>query len=381
MCSNTSNGQHEVIELLADLVSIDSVNPDFDINGAGEENIVEFVSSWCEANGLNYQRVGTSRPSVIIESKTTQQDAPTLLLCGHLDTVGTAGMTDPLLPRIEGDRMYGRGTYDMKGGIAAMMIATRNCADIDGVNVMCVLVADEEYASVGMETVLPQLKADFAVFTEPTELEVGIAHRGFVWLEVNVHGIAAHGSRPELGADAIMKSGHILVALDAVDSELRKHKHPLLGPGNLHVGTIRGGQEEATIPDQCTIVLERRTLPGESDEQILNEVSKAVQDAIADIPGITSDVKIVLSRAPFEADSEYLADAIVSSAQTITGKSPKKIGASYWAESALTAPKGISTVLFGPTGEGAHADIEWVSCESVVQLSEILTDTAIQISR
>src|SRR4051812_35586895 len=222
-----------VVELLDQLVRIDSVNPSLVAGAAGEAEIARFVASWADRAGLRVRTVGKN---VIVRSR-GGGSGRRLLLCGHLDTVGFGGMTDPLVPRIEGDRMYGRGTYDMKAGLAAALIA---CQQSTG-DVTVAAVADEEYASEGIQEVLPYVQADAAIVCEPTELAVGTAHKGFVWSEIEILGRAAHGSRPHLGVDAILGAGPVLVALAGLDRELRGRTHPLLGSGNVHGSLITGG--------------------------------------------------------------------------------------------------------------------------------------------
>jgi acetylornithine deacetylase len=267
-----------VLDLLDALVRIDSVNPALDAAGAGEAEIAAFVAEWGRRAGLRVEEVaGTSGRASVIMRGGRDAGGRRLLLCGHLDTVSLAGARDGLTPRVEGDRLYARGAYDMKAGLAAALTACRDAslAGIDG-EVILAAVADEEHASLGIQDVLARLDRaaiDAAVVTEPTERQVGTAHRGFVWTEVTVTGIAAHGSRPHLGADAILAAGHYLVAFDALDQELRSRPHPFLGPGNLHASLIAGGTGESTIPDRCVFTVERRTLPGETPERVEADVA------------------------------------------------------------------------------------------------------------
>lgn len=233
-----------VLDLLDALVRIDSVNPGLDPGGAGEAQIAAFVAKWGRSVGLRVEEVeGTpGRPSVILRGG-RDAGGRRLLLCGHLDTVSLTGARDALTPRVADDRLYARGAYDMKAGLAAALTACRDAvrAGIDG-EVIVAAVADEEHASLGIQEVLARFDPadiDAAVVTEPTERKVGTSHRGFVWTEVTVTGVAAHGSRPHLGADAILRAGHYLVAFDALDQELRGRGHPFLGSGNLRISDSR----------------------------------------------------------------------------------------------------------------------------------------------
>ncbi|HEY3200680.1 MAG TPA: M20/M25/M40 family metallo-hydrolase, partial [Actinomycetes bacterium] len=294
-----------VLDLLDALVRIDSVNPGLDPAGAGEAEIAAFVAAWGRDARLRTQVVeGTpGRPSVILRGG-GNIGGRRLLLCGHLDTVGLAGAPDALTPRIDGDRLYARGAYDMKAGLAAALIACRDAAltGIDG-EVIVAAVADEELASLGIQEVLTQLDPagiDAAVVTEPTERQVGTAHRGFVWTEVTVTGVAAHGSRPHLGADAILAAGRHLVAFDQLDQQLRGRPHSFLGPGNLHASLISGGTEESTIPDRCVFTVERRTLPGETLERVEADVADLLERCRPADPRLHVTARTVLHRAPME---------------------------------------------------------------------------------
>jgi acetylornithine deacetylase len=254
-----------LVELIHALVAIDSVNPSLVPGGAGEREAAAFVAAWAREAGLEAEALEATaeRPSVVIRARGTGGGRD-LLLCGHLDTVTTEGMANPG-PRVEGDRFHGRGAYDMKAGVAAALIACRDAARL-GLrgDVIVAAVADEEHASLGVQEVLETVRADAAIVTEPTELEVIVAHKGFAWMEVEVAGRAAHGSRPHLGVDAIVKTGPILTALGALDAALGDRTHPLLGRGSVHASLIRGGEELSSYPARCVVGLERRTLPGET---------------------------------------------------------------------------------------------------------------------
>jgi len=366
----------DVVDLLTALVSIDSVNPALIAGAAGETRIAEHVAAWARENGLSADRVEhtAGRPSVIVRGGSG--NGPTLLLCGHLDTVGVDGVTDPFTPRVDGDRLYGRGAYDMKGGLAAALIACRD-AQRSGITgeVVVATVADEEHASLGVQETLRHVRADAAIVTEPTELRVATAHKGFVWTEIEVTGRSAHGSRPHLGIDAIMKTGPILLALDALNGELATRRvHPTLGPGTLHTSLITGGQEESTIPDRCLLTVERRTLPGESVADVEADIAELIRrccDADAELD-VTARTK--LAREPFETDAD---ERIVQAVRhALTEADPTPVGVSYWADSAFIAAADIPTVLFGPNGDGAHAHTEWVSISGTVECARTLTAVA-----
>jgi acetylornithine deacetylase len=367
-----------VLELLDALVRINSVNPGLDPAGAGEAEIAAFVAEWGRRAGLRAEQIeGTpGRPSVILRGGRSA-GGRRLLLCGHLDTVGLAGAPDGLTPRVDGDRLYARGAYDMKAGLAAALIACRDAslAGIDG-EVMVAAVADEELASLGVQEVLTQLdpaSVDAAVVTEPTERQAGTAHRGFAWTEVTVTGAAAHGSRPHLGADAILAAGHLLVAFDELDQELRGRPHPFLGPGNLHASLISGGTEESTIPDRCVFTVERRTLPGETRERVEADVADLLERCRPADPRLTVTARTVLHRPPMETPH---AASIVQVLIAAAGRGTVVAPMSYWADSAFLSAAGIPTVLYGPEGEGAHADIEWVSRSGTSTASAVLTQLA-----
>jgi acetylornithine deacetylase/succinyl-diaminopimelate desuccinylase family protein len=369
----------DLIGLLKELVAIDSVNPSLVRGASGEAQIAAFVNDWARSQGLGVAvlDVPAGRPSVLVRSR-AQGNGPTLMLCGHLDTVGFGTMTNPLKPRVDGDRLYGRGTYDMKSGLAASLIACRE-ADRAGLSgsVAVAAVADEEHSSVGIQAVLPHVIADAAIVTEPTELAVATGHRGFVWIEIEIVGKAAHGSRPHLGVDAIIKTGPVLVALDKLNTALRANQHPTLGPGVLHASLIAGGTEESTIPDRCVLTVERRTLPGETVQDVEKEVGDLLAECRRDDAGLVANLRTTLSREPFETSStativSTLADAVGD----VLGKPAEIGGVSYWADSAFISAAGIPTVVFGPPGDGAHAEVEWVSIDGTIDCAQALFATA-----
>jgi acetylornithine deacetylase len=369
----------DVLALLRDLVAIDSVNPSLVPGAAGERAIAGYVREWAAHAGLSAEVVEDTpgRPSVVVRGGEAT-GGRTLMLCAHLDTVGVGGMDDPLGARVDGDRLYGRGAYDMKGGLAAALIACREAAHA-GVagEVVVAAVADEEHSSLGVQEVLRRVGADAAVVTEPTELAVATAHKGFVWTEIEVTGRTAHGSRPHLGVDAILKTGPILVALELLNRGLVARAHPLLGPGTLHGSLISGGREESTIPDRCVLTVERRTLPGETVAHVEREFADVLAACRRGDPALTVSARTTLARDPFETpDSTPVVETLAIAAAGVLGRPAGRGGVSYWADSAFISAAGIPTVLFGPDGDGAHAEVEWVSISGTIACAQVLAAAA-----
>jgi acetylornithine deacetylase/succinyl-diaminopimelate desuccinylase-like protein len=281
-----------------------------------------------------------------------------LLLNGHLDTVGGA----PQPVRVEDGRLYGRGSYDMKGGLAALLVAAAEAPALRG-DIVVTAVADEELASIGTETVLEHVRADAALVAEPTDLRLAVAHRGFVTFELETAGVASHGSRPDLGVDAIAKMGRVLVALDAHNDALASGpRHELVGTGSLHASLIEGGSELFTYPDRCVVSGERRTIPGESARDVERELRALAGEA---------DVRIGVQREPYEAPREHEFVALVA---RVAGA--EHTGAPFWTDAALIAAAGIPTVLYGPAGDGAHADVEWVDLASLERVHDVVQRVA-----
>ncbi len=374
----------EIVELLRQLVAIDSINPDLVPGGAGEGNIARFIAAWFEQHGLEviWDEPSPGRPNVIGIARGTG-GGRSLLLNAHMDTVGVTGMERPHDPYIEGNRLYGRGAYDMKGGLASIMMAgaAAKHRNLRG-DVIVTAVADEEYASIGTSSIVKTWHADAAIVTEPTELEVCTAHKGFAWLEVETLGVAAHGSRPDLGVDAIVKMGKVLLGLEELDRSLRaapsrRLPHRLLGSGSVHASLIEGGQELSSYPERCILGIERRTVPGETIEKIEAEIAAIFQQIAATDPAFKATMKTGVVRDPFEVSlDEPIARCVFRHATGILGHEPAEIGQAAWMDSALLAAAGIPTVVFGPGGEGAHAVIEWSNLDHVERCAEILTAVA-----
>jgi acetylornithine deacetylase/succinyl-diaminopimelate desuccinylase-like protein len=372
---NASSLSHDLQKLVCDLVAIESVNPDLVANGSGESNIAGFVASWLVGAGLSVQVVEpvAGRTSVIGVLAGTGGGA-SLMLNAHMDTVGAGGMASAFTPVVAKGRVYGRGAYDMKGSLAAIMIAAREAKKLNlRGDLVITAVADEEVASLGTAAVLARLEADAAIVTEPTELRLCLAHKGFAWLAVETVGVAAHGSRPDLGVDAVARTGRILTGIVDLDTRLRAGRaHALLGTGSVHASLIAGGQEWSTYPARCLVQVERRTIPGEDGATALREIQDVIADASREDPALSASASLVLERAPSQLDADnFVTEAVERAATESLGGKPEVVGVSYWMDMALLNAAGIPTVAFGPSGEGEHADVEWVdlaSLETCVQV-------------
>jgi acetylornithine deacetylase len=372
-----SRAASDLSDLICELVAIESVNPDLVPSGSGETAISQFVASWLSAADLEVEMVEPlpGRPSVVGVLRGSG-GGRSLMLNAHMDTVGAGGMQDAFSPRIAGGRVYGRGAYDMKASLAAIMLTAREAAKLrlKG-DLIITAVADEEVASLGTSAVLERHRADAAIVTEPTELRLCLAHKGFVWLEVETTGVAAHGSRADIGVDAIAHMGRILTGVLELNERLRAGpRHPLLGTGSIHASLIEGGQEMSTYPARCVAKLERRTIPGE-DLSKLFPIHGEVPSSSPSMgrwpegpqrPGGWGHGPKVISRVLLERPpSELSADHPVSKAVAKAADNPEVIGVAYWMDMALTNAAGIPTVAYGPMGEGAHADVEWVDLASI----------------
>jgi acetylornithine deacetylase len=347
----------ELAGLVSELVAIDSVNPDLIAGAVGEEEVARYVAAWLERAGLevDLEEVAPGRFNAVGIAR-GRGGGRSLMLNAHMDTVGVGGMERPHEPYVEDGRLYGRGAYDMKASLAASMLTGAEAArrGLRG-DVLVAAVCDEEVASIGTARVAERYRADAAIVTEPTEERLALAHKGFVGWEIEVAGRAAHGSRPDLGIDAIARMGHVLVRLEELDQRLRAQPtHRLLGSGSLHASVIEGGQEFSSYPERCLLKGERRTVPGETLPQVEGELR-------ALLGNLDGETRVVVTREPFEADAK---EAIVELVSRQAGD-PEIVGVPFWADSALLAGAGIPTVVFGPVGEGAHAVVEWVDLASV----------------
>lgn len=363
------------------LIAIDSVNPSLVPGGRGEADIASWLGERMSDLGLevDVSEIAPSRYNAVGILRGTG-GGRSLLLNGHTDTVGVEGMTSsPFAGDYRDGRLYGRGTMDMKGGVAAQLAAVKALVDA-GVrpkgDVILGFVADEEYASLGTEVLLQNVRADAGIVCEPTDLGICVAHKGFVWARVDVAGVAAHGSRPLEGVDAIAKAGKFLATLEPLAERLKERSHPLLGSPSVHASTIRGGRELSTYPDFCRIELERRTLPGENSTTVEQELQELLREIRSRDETFLANLEVFFSRPPLEVDiSLPIVEALRGACARVLGRIPDFSGMSGWLDSALMAEAGIPTVIFGPTGYGLHGAEEFVEFDSVVATAGVLAET------
>jgi acetylornithine deacetylase len=361
----------ELAELTAALVAIDSVNPSLVAGAAGELELARFVAGWCERAGLDVEleEAAPGRPNVIATARGSG-GGRSLMLNAHLDTVGVAGMSEPFSGRIADGRVYGRGACDMKASLAASLLAAvrAKALGLRG-DVVVTAVTDEEVASVGTEAVVARRHADYAIVTEPTDEHLAIAHRGFAGFEIETEGFAAHGSLSDIGIDAIARMGPVLVRLEELARRLCTGVgHPLLGTGSVHASLIEGGQEYSSYPASCLLTGERRTIPGETLEQVEDEL----QELLGDVPG---EARLGISRPPFE----LAPDAPFVEVVARCAGEPDVVGVPFWADSGLLGAAGIPTVLYGPRGEGLHGEVEWVDIASAERCLDVYVAVAAEV--
>ena len=368
------------IALLSDLVSIDSVNPSLVEGGAGESRAAAFVAAHLRQLGcdVHLQEAAPGRPNVI---GVLDGGAPgrSLMFCGHVDTVGVDGMSSPFDPVIRDGRLYGRGAQDMKGGVAAMIDAARVVRErgLCAGRLIVAAVVDEEYASIGAEALVTKWRADAGVVTEPTGLDVAVAHKGFQWIALETHGRAAHGSRPRDGRDAILRMGRVLSRLELLDRRLQQGpSHPLLGSASLHASLIEGGHELSSYPARAALQYERRTLPGEPSDIARVEAEAFLAELRREDPEFEAEARLVFGRDAYEIDPDSQLPALLTDAARAAGCAASIAGMTFWTDAAILGAAGIPSVLFGPGGAGLHSIEEYVILEDVLRCRDALANLA-----
>jgi acetylornithine deacetylase len=341
--------RESLLTLLQKLIQIDSVNPSLSSKGTG--------------------------------------GGPALMLNGHTDTVSADNMeTDPFAAEKKGGKIYGRGALDMKAGVAALMMAVQTIIEAEiklKGDVILTLVADEEYASIGTEAVVEEYTADAAIICEPTDLDIVIAHKGFAWIKIEIFGQAAHGSLPHRGIDAIVKAGKVLAAIETLGkTDLNQKSHPLLGSPSMHASLIEGGTELSTYPDYCKIELERRNLPGEDRKAVSAEIQDLLQNIQRQDDQFKADFDVFFFRPAFEISPDQpIVQTVRRSYELTFDKPPRFEGMWAWLDSAILAQAGIPAVIFGPSGDGAHAAVEYVDVESVITTTTVLVESIIDFCK
>ncbi|POR38773.1 Acetylornithine deacetylase [Tolypocladium paradoxum] len=360
------------------LVRIDSANPSLgSVPGPGETEVARYIAAWLEHRDIETHWIEPTkgRPSVVGVVRGSG-GGKSLMFNGHIDTVTTLGYDDdPLSGQVRDGRVYGRGSGDMKSGVAAALVALAGAKSqkLRG-DVIFTGVADEEAMSIGTEQVLDAgWRADGAVVTEPTGEAIVHVHKGFVWLEVEIHGVAAHGSLPGAGIDAITRAGYFLVELDQHSERLRQGwDNPRMAP-TVHASIIKGGEEPSSYPGLCTIVLERRTVGGETPETVSKEVQDMLDRLAKSVKDFKSDLRVMFDRPPFSIEPEHPFAALVGDVvgESLGGRA-EFIKEPFWTDCALLAAKDIPVLLWGPKGDGLHGKEEWADVASIQRVAKTL---------
>ena len=370
----------DVVSLTSELVRTPSVNPVLEDGGSGEGAIADLAASWLE--GWGYQvavpEVSPGRYNVV--ARTGPSGGPSLLLNGHLDTVGVTSMTSPFSGEVRGGRLHGRGSCDMKAGVAAALATAATMAREElGGELIIALTADEEHASLGMQDLVESgVRADAAVVCEPTDLHIMPAHKGFLWADLLVKGKAAHGSRPDVGVDAIVHAGSVLRALAEEAHRLtQRSPHPLLGHASIHAGTISGGSAPSVYPEECRIVVERRTLPGEAPAALMEELEAMLGRARQELPALDVRAEEGLFRPGTEvATASELVRALSQSCRE-HGLEPVLDGMTAWVDASFLNENGTPALCFGPGSIAlAHTADEWVPTDQIRRCQAVLTGLA-----
>lgn len=370
------------IQVCQDLVRINSVNPRLVPGAPGEAEIAACTADHLAALGLV---VATHEPVPGRVSVTGRLRGTgggrSLMFNAHYDTVGIEGMAEPFSGAVRDGRLYGRGAFDMKGSLAACLGAVKSLRDAGDAlrgDVVVAAVADEEYGSIGTADLVTCTRTEAAIVTEPTALGVCLAHKGYCWIEIRTEGRAAHGSRFTEGVDANLRMGRVLARLEGLERELRaRPPHALVGPPSLHAALLQGGTGLSTYAAGSVLQVERRTVPGETEAQVMAEIERLLDALRAEDPSFRASARAFFVREPFEVPADAsIVRTLAGAATAVLGREPRFLGDTPWMDSALLAGAGVETVVFGPAGAGAHAAEEWVDVDSMVQCARVLAGTA-----
>ncbi len=354
-------------KLLAEIIALPSVNPAFAAQDAapfqkkfGEKNVAEFLAASAARSGLEieFQKILPNRSNFIARLLPRNKTRQTILLAPHLDTVNAD--SSQFIPRKKNGRLHGRGACDTKGSVAAMLIALCELAESKNrpleTEIVFAGLTDEENAQAGSRALVKsKFKADLAIVGEPTKLQVITAHKGSLWLEIETRGKAAHGATPQFGKNAIHEMARIVDWLQTdYAAQLRKRRHPLLGNPTVNVGVICGGVQPNIVPDQCTITIDRRTLPGETENSVKKEIKKFLR--AKNLFAQMGDKKLAPA-LPMETNHKLplVQKFLKSAGQT------KPLGVHFFCDAAILSAGGIPSIVFGPGDVAqAHTADEWI---------------------
>ena len=373
----------QIEQLLSDLVRIESVTPWLIPDGVGEAALQRFIADWmADLPGVEvwFEEVAPGRPNLFARL-TGAGGGPSLLLNSHADTVGYGNWRDrALTPIRDGDRLIGLGVADDKSSCAIGMLALRSLVE-RGVRLKGDLIVattvDEEGASIGTFHMLERHRPDAILVLEPERLDdVVVEHQGFGWIDIVVHGRAAHGSDPDQGIDAIVHMAEVIRRLKVLDNTgfgRGADGGSMSGRTVFHTGTIRGGTDYATYPSSCVLGIEIGTQPGEHLSDRVREIQAIFDEVRSIYPGFRGEVNVQIDREPFMPQGyEALFDAIVESAEPVLGRRPRATGLNAWGDSGLCSAAGIPTLCYGVDGGNFHAPDEWVSMPEMVAAVEIV---------
>lgn len=386
----TSTPPHPILDTLADLVRINSVNPNYE-GGVNEAELADYVEHFFAQRSVDTWRqpVLPGRPNVLARIP-GRDPHRRIVLEAHMDTVSASGMTiEPWSPEIRNGRMFGRGACDTKGGMAAMMHAVASLAE-ERVQTPCEILfaatIDEEYSYRGVAALCqdgqgeptagdtdPTLRADAAIVAEPTSLGLVVASKGLVRWKIETRGKAAHSAKPHLGVSAIEKMATVITAMQSDAVRLAAHQHPLLGPATCNIGRIRGGEQINFVPDRCEIEIDRRILPGESCESVLGHYQALLDRIAAEDPDFDAEMHPpMLTDVPLETDKDCQAVQTMASVLRDLGLDAGPIGVPFCSDASKFGAIDIPSMILGPGSiDQAHAAIEFVDCEQVIAAAEI----------
>ncbi len=371
----------KLVKTLQEMVRIDSVNPGLSAGGAGEREMAAYMGEQMRALGMqtNVYEVAPKYWNAVGLLKGTG-GGRSLMLTGHMDTVGVGAMQNPFSGEVRDGKLYGRGSCDMKAGLAAILGAVKALQDaglrVAG-DVYVAGAADEEYLSLGSEQLASAYKVDGVIVAEPSGFYLVRAHKGFIWFEVKTFGNAAHGSDYVTGVDAITRMGRFLVELEKLaESQQHSEPYPLLGPPSLHASLIEGGVELSTYPSVCKLKIEWRTVPGQSEEALKGELWAIIERLKAQDPSFSAEVKTLFVRHPFQVPEDApIVQCVHRHTEQVLGREPEFFGMGGWADTSLFERAGMDALIFGPDGDGAHADVEWADLDSLVICAQVFAET------